>query len=86
MSDDATVKLADVVGAAEVAPLAPGDAPLGGLVLLKILSNNGKMGWVLRHFGDLSQVELIGGLLVTLDREEAEFLDGWEPDGEDDDA
>lgn len=83
MSDEAKQKLADVVGGAEIIPLKPGDTAVGGVMLLKVISPDGKMSWVLRHFGDLSQVELIGALIVTLDREQAEYLDGWEEDDED---
>lgn len=82
MTDDKQ-KLADVVGGAEVSPLKPGDTAIGGVMLLKILTAEGKMSWAMRHYGDLSQVELIGALTVTLDREQSEYLDGWEEDGDD---
>lgn len=79
MSDDKQ-KLADIVGGAEVIPLKPGDTAIGGVLLMKVLTADGKMSWAMRHYGDLSQLELIGALMVTLDREQSEYLEGWEED------
>lgn len=79
MSDEKQ-RLADIVGSAEVVPLKPEETALGAVILFKVLTNKGEMNWALRHFGDLSQVEVIGALSVTLDWEQSDYLNGWEED------
>lgn len=79
MSDEKQ-RLSDIVGAAEVAPLKSGNTAIGGVMLFKVITAEGKMSWDLRHFGDLSQVEVIGALTVTLDWEQSDYMEGWEED------
>lgn len=81
-SAEATQKLSEVIGAAEIVALPSDATALGGVLLMKTMLSSGEMGWTLRHFGDLSAVEVIGALTVTLDQQKAEYAEGWEDDGD----
>jgi hypothetical protein len=79
----AKVQMDTVFSGHEIVGFEEGSVVLSGVMMMKIMTAEGKPQWVMRHFGDPSYVEIIGALTVTLDHEQAEYLDGWVPDEED---
>jgi hypothetical protein len=78
------VAIAEVLTGHRIAPLPERQMVIGAAMLIKVMDEHGKIRWVVRHTADsFNDVELIGAMVVQLDRLQASFTDGWEPDEED---
>lgn len=78
------VPVGEILAGHKIAPLPEKQIVMGAAMMLKVMDEEGALRWVVRHTPDsFSPVELIGAMTVQLDRLQSDFLDGWEPDEED---
>jgi hypothetical protein len=75
---DTRVPVEQVLKGLELHPLGPQETVLEAFVLIKLLDENGRVGWSYRTTHQLNREELLGALMVQTDVLRKELRDEWD--------